>query len=265
MTFKELCRRTDIKGGYNQIVSSGEGFRFIDEFGILHLLDSDSFEGNSQNQETALLILSGRCTVQAGDSTWEDVGERQSVFDGKPTAVYIPPNHQYSIKGQNTEIAICKGRCEAEGQPAIVRPSEVKIMQVGRDNWHREVRVILGPNSSNQAMIVGETLNPPGNWSGTPPHKHEIDKPPHESIHEELYYFKTDKPQGWGMQRIYSPERNINELIFLEDGMTTFIPWGYHQVVAAPGYTLYYLFFLAGPHTNLCGHEDPDHNWIKSA
>jgi 5-deoxy-glucuronate isomerase len=145
----------------------------------------------------------------------------------------------------------------------IIRPEQVKVMQVGRDNWSREVRIIIGPESPSVNMIVGETLNPPGNWSGTPPHKHEGNEARNESLHEELYYFSTDKPQGWGIERLYSPERGVNELIYLKNNIVTFMPWGYHQIVSAPGYTLYYLFFLAGNGKGLSGYEDPDHNWIK--
>ena len=109
---------------------------------------------------------------------------------------------------------------------------------------------------------MGETVNPPGNWSGTPPHKHEVNDLPEESLHEELYYFKTDKPQGWGIQRTYSPSRGLNKLINLENNTITVMPYGYHQIVAGPGYTLYYLFFLAGKGNDLCPYEDPQHNWI---
>jgi 5-deoxy-glucuronate isomerase len=123
--------------------------------------------------------------------------------------------------------------------------------------------MIIGPDSPSVNMLVGETINPPGNWSGTPPHKHEGDKLQGESLHEELYYFRTDKPQGWGIERFYSPEKGINELIYLKENIVTFMPWGYHQIVAGPGYTLYYLFFLAGEGKNLSTFEDKEHCWIR--
>ncbi len=88
----------------------------------------------------------------------------------------------------------------------------------------------MGPDSPSVNIILGETLNPPGNWSGTPPHKHEIDDLSRESLHEEVYYFRTDKPQGWGIERIYSPERGVNDLLFLQNNSVTFMPWGYTRL-----------------------------------
>ena len=182
------------------------------------------------------------------------------------SSVYIPPGMRYSVvSDEGVEAGICKAACMPYGGEAkLITPDDVKVMQVGRDNWAREVRIMIGPHIVAKNMIIGETINPPGNWSGTPPHKHENNNLPKESLHEELYYFRTDKPQGWGIERLYSPERNINELIYLQNNTVTFMPWGYHQIVAAPGYTLYYLFFLAGEGNVLAGLEDSNHNWIKN-
>jgi 5-deoxy-glucuronate isomerase len=124
------------------------------------------------------------------------------------------------------------------------------------------VRTVIPPKGFSKNLILGETLNPPGNWSGTPPHRHEVNNLPQESLHEELYYFRTNKPESWGIQRSYSPQRGINEFIPIENHTITLIPNGYHQIVAGPGYWLYYLFFLAGVGNNLCGAPDPEHKWI---
>jgi 5-deoxy-glucuronate isomerase len=51
----------------------------------------------------------------------------------------------------------------------------------------------------------------------------------------------------------------------LQDHSLSFMPWGYHQVAAAPGYTLYYSFFLAGKGKSLTGYTDPDHSWITDS
>lgn len=261
---ERFYNREEIKKGYNKIVGRGERFKFIDEFGILRLGDGDSFSETSPECETALIILKGSCSVTAGNITFEDIHGRETIFSGLTNSVYIPPGINYSVTGRGVEIGVCKALCRPyDGEAELITPDRVKVMQVGSDNWSREVRIMIGPNTAGKNMIVGETVNPPGNWSGTPPHKHEKDSLPEESLHEELYYFRTDKPQGWGIERFYSPERNINDLIYLQDNIVTYMPWGYHQIVAGPGYTLYYLFFLAGKGNTLTGYEDPDHNWIK--
>jgi 5-deoxy-glucuronate isomerase len=43
------------------------------------------------------------------------------------------------------------------------------------------------------------------------------------------------------------------------------IPAGYHPVVAAPGYDLYYLWCLAGEGRELRWTPDPAHAWVQDA
>jgi 5-deoxy-glucuronate isomerase len=42
------------------------------------------------------------------------------------------------------------------------------------------------------------------------------------------------------------------------------VPEGYHPVVSAPGYTTYYLNFLAGSAQSLANSDDPAYAWVKS-
>ncbi|MHA1379899.1 MAG: 5-deoxy-glucuronate isomerase [Candidatus Helarchaeota archaeon] len=49
----------------------------------------------------------------------------------------------------------------------------------------------------------------------------------------------------------------------LENNDLVIIPKGYHPVVAAPGYNLYYLWVLSGETRTLKPNDDPTHSWIK--
>ena len=258
-----LWTEIKVSEGMSEADLSGSGFRFIKGFGLLDLQDKNEYVFAADESETGILILEGSCDIDIEGKSMKGLGSRGNVFSGLPTAVYIPKKTGFAIRSPKAQVAVCRAECDVRTKAAVTAPDQVKVMDVGRDNWAREVRIAIGPASPSVNMIIGETLNPPGNWSGTPPHKHEGNDALGESLHEELYYFRTDKPQGWGMERLYSPDRGINELIYLKSNVVTFMPWGYHQIVSAPGYTLYYLFFLAGKGKGLSGHEDPDHNWIK--
>jgi 5-deoxy-glucuronate isomerase len=248
--------------GYNEVRLHPE-HRFIQQFGILNLDKNDEYTLETGANEFGLLVLEGRCHVDVEGRNGFEVKSRANVFAGLPTGVYVPADSRFSVTGGKAKVAVCGGKCGQKTEPAVITPEQIKVMRVGKDNWSREVRVIIGPGNPSVNMILGETINPPGNWSGTPPHKHEVDDLPQQSLHEELYYFQFDKLQGWGIERFYSQERQINDLIYLENNTVTFMPWGYHQIVASPGYTLHYLFFLAGKGSQLIGFEDPEHNWIK--
>jgi 5-deoxy-glucuronate isomerase len=114
-------------------------------------------------------------------------------------------------------------------------------------------------------LLVGETYNIPGGWSSYPPHKHDVYSPGEEVCLEEIYHFRIDPPQGFGFQRIYSPERDLDEAYSIENGDTVIIPCGYHPVAAAPGYTLYYLWGLAGEKREMRPREDPGHAWVNQS
>lgn len=252
-----------VKKGVNKTRIRKGLFKFIQSFEIVLLNNGERIALKSGNCEVGLVILKGKCSIHIDGKIYENLGLRGNVFTGRPTAAYIPIEKKLEILSHGVEIALCYAKCQKKGDFAIISPEMVKVIQVGKDNWQRQVSLVITPDLHSDKLIVGETINPPGNWSGTPAHKHEIDNPPTESLHEELYYFKCDRNNGFGIERFYSPERNINELIYIKENTVTFMPWGYHQIVAGPGYALYYLFFLSGKGKELIGFCDPDHKWLS--
>ena len=76
--------------------------------------------------------------------------------------------------------------------------------QVGRDNWQRTVYSALAEDVPAQRLLAGETLNPPGNWSSYPPHKHDRLNPPQEAVLEEVYFFRIKPAQGFGLMWTYT-------------------------------------------------------------
>ena len=110
-----------------------------------------------------------------------------------------------------------------------------------------------------------EVITPAGNWSSYPPHKHDRDAFPQETLLEETYYHRLDPKQGYGMQRIYTDDRSLDETLSFADRDVVLVPRGYHPVGAAHGYTLYYLNVMAGPKRVWRFHNDPDHEWLLKA
>lgn len=255
--------RINTNEAINKTVLPTGMFQYITGFEILSLEQGNNLCFNTGSCEAGLVIFSGSCDLIVEGQTHKNLGNRENVFSGLPAAIYIPRDTEYKIISHGVQLGACFAKCNKKTKPAVISAADMKVIRVGKENWQREVRIIIGPDSPSVNMIIGETLNPSGNWSGIPPARHERNNLPNESLHEEMYYFKTDKPQGWGIERVYSKERDFNELIYLQDNIVTFMPCGYHQVVAAPGYILYYLFFLAGEGNILAQFDDPDHNWIK--
>jgi len=269
-----LYRSVELKNGYAPIVTPKNSELKYIEFGRLLLSKkSNEYEDRTRNCEAVLTIFGGTCSIEiecpSQKVSCKMIGHRADVFSGKPTMVYLPRRSKYRVIAESSmlEMGISKAPSESDYPPALVKPEDVTEKLVGAGNWSRKVYTSIGDNVRAQRLIVGETLNPPGNWSSWPPHKHDI-KSLSEVPLEEVYFFKIKPSQGFGLQRIYtSPEDNeaFDEVHIVKNNDTVVIPQGYHPVVAAPGYQLYYLWMLAG-HERICGasSEDPEHSWILS-
>ena len=256
--------RKQMDYGLNTIIDPEEvdGINFIG-LNILRLRADESFGESLGDKELGLIILGGTCSVTAGAETFGSIGERNNVFDGKAYGLYIPGNNEYRIEAESScEIALCYAPWREKGDITLVKPEDNICHFRGRENWKREVRDIIDSRIDSEHLVIGETYNDPGNWSSYPPHKHEVHNPPHEVKLEEVYFYKLSKPSGFGLQRIYTDDRSIDESFSLEDNDTVIIPRGYHPVAAAPGYSIYYLWILAGEGRDLIPNDDPNHTWI---
>ena len=84
---------------------------------------------------------------------------------------------------------------------------------------------------------------------------------------EEVYYYLTRPVGGFGLQMLYTapghPEP-IDDVYRVESGDLLVIPRGYHPVVAAAGYELYYLWAMAGEQSRYgAWSDDPTHAWVR--
>lgn len=234
---------------------------------ILRLDAGDSWQGNLNGEEAALVALSGRFAVEIENSksaAWSGLGARGDIFSGSPWAVYAPRNSRFTVTAESSlELAVAKAPCNADLPPTIIKPEDVRIVSAGVANWRRDVRLVIPPGSPiSQRLIVGETLNPPGNWSGIPPHKHD-EMSGKENILEEFYLFKVKPVEGYGVQLGYKQGQEESHVIHNDD--VYLMQNGYHPTVAAPGTTLCYLWVLSGESKTYSISTDPIFDWVGNA
>lgn len=226
-------------------------------------------------EEAVLDIFGGLCTVHiqtegVGSATFPEIGGRPNVFQGKPTLVYIPKGARVSLFAESPafEAVLVSAPARNVYPPALIYPEETQTRLIGRDNWQRTVVTGVGDNVQADRLIVGETINPPGNWSSAPPHKHDR-MGNGEVPMEEIYLYKLNPAQGFALQRVYTAPDDpdpFDVTYAVRDGDLVVLPRGYHPVVAAPGYQLFYLWALAGEERRYgAWSDDPEHAWIKGA
>ncbi len=258
-------------GHYQQIVSPGT-MRFLD-FARVQLPLGERYAGSTTTRECVIDIFSGTAavTVTSGGKKQEfkKVGGRADVFSGPPAMIYIPSNSTYEIQSEGGQLdaGIFSAPAQSATQPALLNGPAVVTREVGRDNWRRIVHTALGENVPAERLLAGETLNPPGNWSSYPPHKHDRSNPPKEAVLEEIYFFRLKPAGGYGFIWTYTAPDDpagFSNVFVVEDGDTVLLPKGYHPVVAAPGYELHYTWVLAGEERRYgAWADDPRHAWVK--
>jgi 5-deoxy-glucuronate isomerase len=245
-------------GDWTQVTPESAGWSHL-SFGVR----KTPFEADTGDVEIALVVLGGRCRVDAAGQTWE-LGGRASVFDGMPWALYLPRETAYSVEGE-AEVAICGARCDRRRDPVAVRPEDVEIEVRGAGNATRQINHIVKPEFPAERLLVVEVFTPAGNWSSYPPHKHDEDNPPGEVVLEETYYFRTPEPEAFAVQRLYSPRHGLDVTETVRDGDLMLVPHGYHTTAAAHGYDLYYLNALAGDRRSMAAADDPALHWVRGA
>ena len=141
-------------------------------------------------------------------------------------------------------------------------PDEILVEIRGTGQTERRIHHLLPPAAEAGRLIVFEVFTPGGSWSSYPPHKHDTEDPPREARLEELYFYRFAKPQGFAFQRVYTPDRSLDEVMAPGDGDVVLVPFGYHPVGAPAGYDCYYLNIMAGPNRAWHFSADPDHAWL---
>jgi 5-deoxy-glucuronate isomerase len=241
------------------------GFEFLN-FAARKMTSQDRVEENTGDRELGIVLLGGKCSVESSRGTWRNIGRRPNVFAGMPYALYLPIGTQFTVTTESEcDIAFCYCRAERYFPPKLVTPADVDVEIRGAGNATRQINGIFKPHFPADRLVVVEVYTPSGNWSSYPPHKHDVHNPPDEVDLEEIYYYQIDRPEGFAIQKVYTPDRRIDETITVRTGEMVLIPEGYHPVVAAHGYNAYYLNALGGSARSLAASDDPDLAWVRQA
>ena len=232
-------------------------------FEVFRLKDGMTAERHTGAEEVCLVLLSGQCNVSVEGEEWRNIGGRESVFDGAPCALYLPPGTAYRVETvTGLELALTSSPAEQGAAPQLILPEDIEIEVRGLGNMEREIRPILMEDRPAEHLLVVEVVTPSGHWSSYPPHKHDRDDRPRETYLEETYYHRLRPERGFAFQRVYTEDRSLDETVTFHDGDVVLVPRGYHAVSTPPGYDLYYLNVMAGPVREWKIKNDPDHEWL---
>ena len=230
-----------------------------------------TWEFDTAENELALVVLGGVCSVASNRGSFPHIGRRPDVFSGMPYSLYLPRHTRFTVQAASQDLEIACAWCLTDqDHPArLITPPEVEVEIRGGENATRQINKMLPPGFDCQRLVAVEVYTPSGNWSSYPPHKHDVTRLDQngallEADLEEIYFYKFDRPEGYAYQRVYSADGRLDELMLVHENQLVMVPEGYHPVVAAPGYSAYYLNFLAGKAASLTATDDPQYTWVKS-
>ncbi|AEQ50318.1 5-deoxy-glucuronate isomerase [Pelagibacterium halotolerans] len=258
-----LVKPSGETGKVIDITPESAGWRYVG-FALHRLSAAQGVSAVTGDREVCLVFVSGTGTVTAGGQNLGPLGGRESPFDGKPAAVYVPGNCNWSVMAEtDLELAVCSAPALTGRAVRVIAPEAMSQEVRGKGTNTRYVTNIL-PETDGVAdsLLVVEVITPGGHTSSYPPHKHDRDALPDESYLEETYYHRLNPHQGFAFQRVYTEDRTLDETLLIEDGVTTLVPKGYHPCAAIHGYDLYYLNVMAGPRRVWRFHNQPEHEWL---
>ena len=139
-----LKRNWNKKFGKSQIFTKDDSFCQNVEIDMVKLSDGQTKPYCEADKEFALVILSGKCTVEGNGFNYENIGERETVFDGNATCVYVPRNTEFTITGAG-EVSIAVSKCPSvnDHKPVLIKPEDVIAKEMGNTGWQRHAMFML--------------------------------------------------------------------------------------------------------------------------
>lgn len=255
-------RQPNEQGSVLTITPESAGWTYVG-FELLVLAAGQSLRRATNGRETCLVLLAGRADVSASGLKLNDIGRRMQVFEQiPPFSVYVPAGDIYTVTAlTRLEVAVCTAPGQGTFPARLITPDEVDVEIRGSGCTERRIHHLLPERAAADSLLVVEVFTPGGHWSSYPPHKHDTDRPPHESYLEETYYHRIKPDTGFAVQRVYSSDGTLDETMTVRDGDAVLVPRGYHPVASPPDFDLYYLNVMAGPNRTWKYTNDPVHVW----
>ncbi|MEM7463656.1 MAG: 5-deoxy-glucuronate isomerase [Pseudomonadota bacterium] len=236
------------------IVDANDSCVPLNYFNIVKLIKDQAFEFQVPGYETCIVPATGSIDVTVEGYSAENIGGRGvDVWDGEPEGVYVPSGAkaQMVCVSDEAEIFVAGAKYDDTLEPFAVRSDEIDLVQYGSDDTktHRKIKHILGQKQHDKVgrLLVSELYTVgQGGWSGFPSHKHDTDRLPDETRHDETYNFRFRPKHGSGLQMLQREEGKAGDAYHIVDGSTICIDKGYHPCSVLPGYEMYYFTILGG-------------------
>ena len=249
-------RKDTLQSGLNPYLSlsEGKGLQIGMDVALLVLEAGQSFSSCEDEKESAFLLFCGAAVFIADEKIL--LVSRRSEFAEEASCLHVCAGTQVKITAKShCEIYIQQVQNTTRFASKCYLPEDVSLQRAGvselQGTMRRNIKTFFDyENAPYSNMVLGEVLNFPGKWSSYPPHFHP---------QPEVYFYRFDKPQGFGAGFANGEihQTTHNGLLVIQSG--------FHSQVAAPGYGLCYAWgirHLPGDPWKKTRIDEPEHLWM---
>jgi len=261
---KLLVKPSGTSGKVHDITPESAGWGYVG-FGLYHLKAGESAAEATGNTEVILVLVEGKAKLQAAGQDFGEMGDRMDVFERTPPhCLYVANGKDWAAQATtDCVLAVCTAPGSGGHETAVIGPVGIETEPRGTGTNTRYINNIgMEGRDIADSLLVTEVFTPSGHWSSWPAHRHDEDDFPNMTYLEETYYHRLNPAQGFGIQRVWTEDGELDETMAVSDGDVTLVPKGHHPCGAPYGYDMYYLNVMAGPLRKWRFKNHPDHDWI---
>lgn len=225
----------ELKPGYTKLTDMETKYPdMLQDIGIYTLYEGESEVLFDSQKESAILLLEGSLRLE-----WNGISQeikRDSVFEENPWCLHVPKEVEVKVIAlSQSEVLVQKTNNDNRFEAKLYTPKDCESSVAGEGVWNgtaeRVIRTVFDYNNAPYSnLVIGEVISYPGRWSSYPPHHH--DQP-------EVYYYRFDKPQGFGCAMVGPDAHRVEHNSFIT------IPGDLdHPQATAPGYAMYFCWMI---------------------
>ncbi|MCX7027738.1 MAG: 5-deoxy-glucuronate isomerase [Spirochaetes bacterium] len=216
----------------------GSNADMLMDFGHVSLRAGQAWASQA-GDERAFLLAGGKIVFSwkgGARAAASAPAQRASLFNEEPTVLSVPFSSEVSITAvTDAELYVVATSNSIDFEPRLYLPEECYGEERGRGAMRgastRIVRTVFDDtNAKLSNLVIGEVIGAPGRWSSYPPHHHP---------QPEIYHYRFLPAQGFGFAAIGGKPFLLGErdTILIRDTQD-------HPQVTAPGYAMWYLWFI---------------------
>ena len=259
-----LRRPSGITGQVHNVTPENADWGYVG-FDLFRLAPGETVSAKTGDREVIIVVVEGKGTLTAAGQDFGEIGDRLDVFEKTPPhCVYVPGQSEWKFTASTpVTLAACSAPSKGNYPAQQIGPEGIALEVRGKGTNTRHINnIAMESRDVADSLLVTEVFTPAGHWSSYPPHRHDEDDFPNMTYLEETYYHRLNPSQGFGIQRVFTEDGEIDETMTVSNHDVVLVPKGHHPCGSPYGYEMYYLNVMAGPLRKWRFKNHPDHDWI---